>query len=173
MSAFAATRQLLESKKLGDYVDEKRTELSCVTKTATVADALKVRPRTSVTRPHAHYNALGDTCHCFTLCSCNVLPYYVFRAQRHRVGADRLYRGLSNKLKCFSLALQLLEKLHVLSVPVVDEDGEYAGCISVGDMLRAFVQGTQAETHAVLCCSDHGSLVVSDCIVVCMQQWRT
>ena len=36
---------------------------------------------------------------------------------------------------------QVLDKLHVLSVPVVDEEAEYAGCISVGDLLRGLMKG--------------------------------
>lgn len=36
-------------------------------------------------------------------------------------------------------ALTVLDKLHVLSLPVVDDAGEYAGCISVGDLLRGLM----------------------------------
>jgi hypothetical protein len=39
---FEATRALLEGKNLGVFMDEKRTELFSVSRSATVADALKV-----------------------------------------------------------------------------------------------------------------------------------
>jgi CBS domain-containing protein len=131
---FEATQQLLEGKSLGIFMDEKATELASVSKTATVGDALKA--------------SRGRTGQRESLCSRMRTP-----------GADRLghgtlaarnaatprflpkcARGAARADTSTSLA-QVLDKLHVLSLPVVDEDGEYAGCISVGDVLRGLMKG--------------------------------
>jgi CBS-domain-containing membrane protein len=53
---------------------------------------------------------------------------------------------------------QTLGAANILSAPVLDEDGEYFGCISVNDLLKALYQGLHATlwrtlqcTHALTC----------------------
>lgn len=42
-------------------------------------------------------------------------------------------------------ALKVLSANRILSVPVLDEDGEYAGCISIGDVLRGLERSMEAN----------------------------
>ncbi|KIZ00644.1 hypothetical protein MNEG_7315 [Monoraphidium neglectum] len=42
-----------------------------------------------------------------------------------------------NKWTTVGTALQVLSSANVLSCPVLDEDGEYYGCLSVNDLLRS------------------------------------
>jgi hypothetical protein len=50
-----------------------------------------------------------------------------------------------NKWTTVGTALQAMDKAHVLSCPVLDEDGEYFGCLSVNDVLKSLNAVLQAK----------------------------
>ncbi|GBF91217.1 hypothetical protein Rsub_04886 [Raphidocelis subcapitata] len=50
-----------------------------------------------------------------------------------------------NKWTTVGTALQALDKARVLSCPVLDEDGEYFGCLSVNDLIRSLNATLQAK----------------------------
>jgi predicted transcriptional regulator len=53
---------------------------------------------------------------------------------------------------CLPAVSQTLGSRNILSAPVLDEDGEYFGCLSVNDLLKSLYKGERrllCNSHAV------------------------
>lgn len=61
------------------------------------------------------------------------------------LSADAKALQVLNKWTTAGTALQVLATANVLSCPVLDEDGEYFGCLSVNDLLRSLNAHLQAK----------------------------
>eukprot|EP00775_Hariotina_reticulata_P012845 gene12845-12972_t len=44
---------------------------------------------------------------------------------------------------------------NILSAPVLDEDGEYFGCLSVNDLLKSLYKGEGVHHRLFVCCNAH------------------
>jgi len=62
----------------------------------------------------------------------------IYRLSQMRV---RGKRSLAEEIPCCASLLQTLGQSNILSAPVLDEDGEYFGCLSVNDLLKSLYKG--------------------------------
>jgi hypothetical protein len=176
---WAATKEFLEQQHLAPLLSQVNQSLCSLNKWDTVAKALKVGWLVLLHLRRVLLRAGAGVCRAqgLTLPPARSRQWCCARPHTHSGGVTsdaarhpcRLQPRLTHSF--VPCATQSLGTTNVLSAPVLDEDGEYYGCLSVNDLLKGLYKGALRRvcvSRARVACFHEGLRVWRGCGVPCV-----